>query len=215
MLLTLSTSLRNPNEGIDQLMQLLTQFRDRISQGFNHELQDLVLKLELFSSLETVLLDEKCADRACEQVGMAVAALIQFNNDVFVGQVMMSPTARALVSMGYVHLVEVLCSLIRSIRSPLVDENESNGEIPKVMALLNSRDLQLQVLALEYVFKIGYFGRKKVVDVVVKTMLVKSGTGAGTAMGAWHKLCAEKVVRSLHRRVEGKNRTLQRRCLVL
>ncbi|KAK7356728.1 hypothetical protein VNO80_16003 [Phaseolus coccineus] len=104
----------------------------RISQGFNRELQDLVLKLKLFSSLETMC---------------------------------------ALVLMGSVHSVEVLCSLIRSIRSPLVDEIESNGEISKVMALLNSHDLQLQVLALECVFEIGYFRRKEAMDAMVKAML--------------------------------------------
>ncbi|WVZ10824.1 hypothetical protein V8G54_015354 [Vigna mungo] len=172
-LLTLSTSLRNPGDGISELVALLTQFRDRISQGFNRELQDLVLKLKLFSSLETVLLDEKCADRVREQAGLAVAALIRFNKDVFVGQVMMGPTVRALVSMGSVHSVEVLCSLIRSIRSPLVDEIESNGEIPRVIALLNSRDLQLQVLALECVLEIGYFGRKEAVEAMVKEGLVE------------------------------------------
>ena len=172
-LFTLSASLRNPEDAIDQLMALLTQFRDRISQGFNRDLQDLVLKLKLFSSLETVLLDEKCADRAREQAGLAVAALIRFNKDVFVGQVMMGPTVRALVAMGSVYSVEVLCSLIRSIRSPLVDEIESNGEIPKVMALLSSRDLQLQLLALECVLEIGYFGRKEAVDAMVKEGLVE------------------------------------------
>ncbi|CAJ1944668.1 unnamed protein product [Sphenostylis stenocarpa] len=172
-LLALSTSLRNPNENINELVAMLTQFRDRVSQGFNRELQDLVLKLKLFSSLETILLDEKCADRVREQAGLAVAALIGFNKDVFVGQVLMGPTVRALVSMGSVLSLEVLCSLIRSIRSPLVDEIESNGEIPRVMALLNSADLQLQVLALKCVMEIGYFGRKEAVEAMVKEGLLE------------------------------------------
>ncbi|KAK7382367.1 hypothetical protein VNO80_01218 [Phaseolus coccineus] len=79
-------------------------------------------------------------------------------------------TTRALASMGSVHSVEVLCSLIRAIRSLLVDEIESNGEILKVITLLNSRDLQLQVLALECVFEIGYFGRMGAVDAMVKAI---------------------------------------------
>ncbi|KOM51435.1 hypothetical protein LR48_Vigan09g009400 [Vigna angularis] len=54
--------------------------RDRISQGFNRELQDLVLKLKLFSLLEKVLQDEKCADRVREQAGLAVAAMIGWRN---------------------------------------------------------------------------------------------------------------------------------------
>ncbi|GAU48694.1 hypothetical protein TSUD_186870 [Trifolium subterraneum] len=50
----------------------------------------------------------------------------------------MSPTVKALVDIASVRPIEVLCSLIRSIRSPIVDEIESNGEIPKVGMLFLS-----------------------------------------------------------------------------
>ncbi|KRH75219.2 LOW QUALITY PROTEIN: hypothetical protein GLYMA_01G070700v4 [Glycine max] len=76
----LSASLRNPNINNNDLVALLTQFHDRVSQGFNRELQDLVLKLKLFSLLESVLFDSKCPNRA----GLVVAALIRFNKEVFV-----------------------------------------------------------------------------------------------------------------------------------
>ncbi|RZC28867.1 Acetolactate synthase 1, chloroplastic isoform C [Glycine soja] len=59
----LSASLRNPNINNNDLVALLTQFHDRVSQGFNRELQDLVLKLKLFSLLESVLFDSKCPNR--------------------------------------------------------------------------------------------------------------------------------------------------------
>ncbi|KAG5088143.1 hypothetical protein JHK86_000755 [Glycine max] len=54
----LSASLRNPNINNNDLVALLTQFHDRVSQGFNRELQDLA--------------------------GLVVAALIRFNKEVFV-----------------------------------------------------------------------------------------------------------------------------------
>ncbi|KAK7388605.1 hypothetical protein VNO78_23427 [Psophocarpus tetragonolobus] len=170
---TLSASLRNPNQNEEHLVALLTRFRDRLSQGFNRHLQDLVLKLRLFSSLESVLFDDKSPNRVREQAGLAVAALIRFNKDVFVGQVLMGPTIRALLSMASVLSIEVLCSLIRSIRSPLVDEIESNAEIPKVIAMLNSDDLQLRVLAFECVLEIGFFGRKEAVEAMLKEGLVE------------------------------------------
>lgn len=85
----------------------------------------------------------------------------------------MGPTVRALVSIGSVISVEVLCSLIRSIRSPLVDEIESNGEISNIIALLNSEDLQLRALAFECVLEIGYFGRKEAVEAMLKEGLVE------------------------------------------
>ncbi|XP_061350863.1 uncharacterized protein LOC133295942 [Gastrolobium bilobum] len=170
---TLSCSLREPIPNEDELLPLLTQFRDRVSQGFNRELQDLVLKFKLFSSLESLLCDAKCSITVREQAGLAVAALIRFNKDVFVGQVLMGPTIRALVSMASVHSIEVLNSLIRSIRSPLVDEIESNGEIPNIIALLNSEDLQMRVLAMDCVLEIGYFGRKEAIEAMLKEGLVK------------------------------------------
>ena len=68
----LSASLRNPNINNNDLVALLTQFRDRVSQGFNRELQDLVLKLKLFSSLESVLFDAKCPNRVRVYVIMYV-----------------------------------------------------------------------------------------------------------------------------------------------
>ncbi|RDX91951.1 hypothetical protein CR513_25983, partial [Mucuna pruriens] len=172
---TLSASLSNKNSLLneDELVALLTRFEERVSQGFDRELQELVLKHKLFSSLESVLFDAKCSNRVREQAGVVVAALIRFNKDVFVGQVLMGPTVRALVSMGSALSVEVLCSLIRSIRSPLVDEIESNGEIPNVIALLNSHDVQLRVLAFECVLEIGYFGRKEAVEAMMKEGLVE------------------------------------------
>lgn len=155
------------------MLKLLTQFHDRVAQGFNRQLQELILKLKLFSSLESVLFDDKCPNRVREQAGLAVAGLIRFNKDVFVGQVLMGPTVRALVSIGSVISVEVLCSLIRSIRSPLVDEIESNGEISNIIALLNSEYLQLRALAFECVLEIGYFGRKEAVEAMLKEGLVE------------------------------------------
>ncbi|XP_027332340.1 uncharacterized protein LOC113847435 isoform X2 [Abrus precatorius] len=170
---TLSASLNNPLDDEDELVSLLTQFQDRVSQGFNRELQDLVLKLKLFPSLQSVLLDAKCSNRVRERTGLAVAALIRFNKDVFVGEVLMGPTVRALLSMASPLSLEVLCSLIRSIRSPLVDEIESNGEILNVIELLNSQDLQLRVLGFECLLEIGYFGRKEAVEAMLKEGVVK------------------------------------------
>jgi hypothetical protein len=92
---------------------------------------------------------------------------------VFVGEVLMSPTVKALVDIASVRSIEVLCSLIRSIRSPIVDEIESNGEIPKIIALLSSNDIELSVLAMECVLEIGYFGRKEAVEGMLKEGVVE------------------------------------------
>ncbi|RYR76694.1 hypothetical protein Ahy_A01g001270 isoform A [Arachis hypogaea] len=157
----------------DQLIALLTQFRQRLSQGFNRDLQDLVLNNKIFSSLESVLFDAKCSLNVRENAGLAVAALIRFNKDVFVGQVLMGPTIRALVSMGSLRSIEALCSLIRSIKSPFVDEIESNGEIPNIIGFLDCEELEMRVLGMDCVLEIGYFGRKEAVEAMLKEGLVE------------------------------------------
>ncbi|WJX90376.1 hypothetical protein P8452_72279 [Trifolium repens] len=163
----------NNNNDEDELLSLLTRFSHRVTQGFNRELQQLILNFKLFSSLESLLFDAKCSNRIREHAGIAISALILFNKDVFVGEVLMSPTVKALVDIASVRSIEVLCSLIRSIRSPIVDEIESNGEIPKIIALLSSNDIELSVLAMECVLEIGYFGRKEAVEGMLKEGVVE------------------------------------------
>ncbi|MED6205149.1 hypothetical protein PIB30_015271 [Stylosanthes scabra] len=157
----------------DDLIALLTQFRHRLSQGFNRDLQDLVLKNKIFSSLESLLFDAKCSLQVREHAGLAVAALIQFNKDVFVGQALMGPTIRALVGMGSLRSIEALCSLIRSIKSPFVDEIESNGEIPNIIGFLDCKELEMKVMGMDCVLEIGYFGRKEAVEAMLKEGLVE------------------------------------------
>ncbi|GAU48566.1 hypothetical protein TSUD_137510 [Trifolium subterraneum] len=51
----------------------------------------------------------------------------------------MCPTVKALVDIASVRSIEALCSLIRSIRSPIIDEIESNVANPH-------NKLQLQLI---------------------------------------------------------------------
>ncbi|KAF4378340.1 hypothetical protein CsatB_014072 [Cannabis sativa] len=173
----LSRCLREPSQhNEDELVKLLTQFEDRVSQGFNRELQDLILKSKLFSSLESVLCNPNISVSMMirEHSAMAISALIRFNKDVFVGQVLMGQTIKALITtMASANSIGVLCSLIRSIKSPLVDEIESNGQIPKIISFLSSPDLQIRVLAFDCVLEIGYFGRKEAIDAMLEQDLIR------------------------------------------
>eukprot|EP00258_Populus_trichocarpa_P029913 XP_024445932.1 uncharacterized protein LOC18111078 isoform X2 [Populus trichocarpa] len=119
----------------DDLVSLLSQFEDRVSQGFN--------------------------------------PLIRFNKDVFAGQVLMGPLIHALVSMASWGSMKVLCSLIKSIKSPLVDEIESNGEIPKIISFLDYKDLHWRVVAMDCILEIGYFGRKEAIEAMLREGLIK------------------------------------------
>jgi hypothetical protein len=164
---------QHPFDNEDELIKLLTQFEDRVSQGFNHELQDLVLKSKLFSLLESILCNPNYPKRIRERCAFAIAELIRFNKDVFVGQVLMGPTIGSLITMASSASIKIICSLIRSIKSPLVDEIESNGGIPKIISFLDFEDQELRVLAMDCVLEIGYFGRKEAIEAMLREGLIR------------------------------------------
>ncbi|OMO73193.1 Armadillo-like helical [Corchorus capsularis] len=86
---SLIKGLKEPWKNEDELVRLLTQFEDRVSQGFDRELQNLVLKSKAFPVLQSVLCEPSCSKWIRENAAFCVAALIRFNKDVFVGQVNM------------------------------------------------------------------------------------------------------------------------------
>ncbi|KAF6158102.1 hypothetical protein GIB67_014896 [Kingdonia uniflora] len=152
----------------DETIKLLRQFERRIEQGFSRDLQDLVLRSKIFNALEYVLCDYKSSKRIREASAFAVSALVQFNKDVFVGEVLMGPTIRSLISIGSYSSLQVLNSLIRSIKSALVDEID----IPKIITFLSSEELLIKIVAVDCVLEIGYFGRKEAIEAMLKEGLV-------------------------------------------
>ncbi|KAK8501322.1 hypothetical protein V6N13_027021 [Hibiscus sabdariffa] len=165
--------LKEPWKDEDELVRLLTQFEDRVSQGFDRELQNLVLKSKAFSVLQTVLCEPKFPNRIRETAAFVVAALVRFNKDVFVGQVNMGDTIHALLEMKSTHSLKVLCELITFTKSPFVDEILCNGEVPEILTLLESEDLDVRVVAFDCILEIGYFGRKEAVEEMLKGGLIK------------------------------------------
>ncbi|CAK7326991.1 unnamed protein product [Dovyalis caffra] len=107
----------------DELVSLLIRFEERVSQGFNRELQDLVLKSNIFCLLEKIVWDHEL--------------------------------------------------LKKSIKSPFVDEIESNGEIPKIISFLDYKDLHFRAVVMDCILEIGYFGRKEAIEAMLKEGLIK------------------------------------------
>ncbi|XVE71520.1 hypothetical protein DITRI_Ditri10aG0157300 [Diplodiscus trichospermus] len=174
---SLIKGLKEPWKNEDELVRLLAQFEDRVSQGFNRELQNLVLKSKAFLVLQSVLCDPNCSKRIREHAAFCVAALIRFNKDVFVGQVSMGDTIHALLDMRSTNSLKVLRELIKFTKSPFVDEILCNGEIPKILNLLESKDLEMKVLAFDCILEIGYFGRKEAVEELLKGVLIEKLVG--------------------------------------
>lgn len=149
------------------LVERIEQFSKRISEGFSRELQDLILKSRVFEALELILFDSSVSNKVRESAGFGIAGLIRFNKDVFVGKVVMGQTIRSLISLSSCASIKVLCSLIKSIKSPLVDEIEANNEIPKIICLLSSVDHSLVISAVDCVLEMGYYGRKEAIEAML------------------------------------------------
>ncbi|KAI3524404.1 hypothetical protein L1887_03059 [Cichorium endivia] len=171
---TLTQTLRRADETKDEvLIDSMEQFEERIARGFDHELQDSILRSKVFTELETILCESTFSKKVREASAFAIAELIKFNKDVFVGQVLMGKTVCALISLSSVRSIQILSTLIKSIKSPIVDEIVSNGEIPKIISFLSSDDSSIRIMAMDCVLEIGYFGRKDAIDAMLEEGLVK------------------------------------------
>lgn len=154
-------------------IEVLKEFQRRVAQGFEVDLQDLILRTKIFPFIESILCDSQCSIRIREESAAVIACLVKFNKDVFVGLVLMGPIIRALISISSSRSIQILTSLIKLVKSPLIDITESNGEIPKIIGLLSSPDLFLQVAAMDCVLEIGYFGRREAIEATLEDRLIE------------------------------------------
>ncbi|KAL0337503.1 UNVERIFIED_CONTAM: hypothetical protein Scaly_2025400 [Sesamum calycinum] len=157
----------------DQLFDLMSVLQERLSRGFDIDLQDLLLKSGIFTELEWVLCNPLFSKRVREKAAISMNELVLFNKDVFVGSVLIGGSVKALISMGSLCSLQVLSSLIKAIKSPLVDEMESCGGILKIVGHLSSEDMETRAMAVECVMEIGYFGRKEAVESMISGGLIK------------------------------------------
>lgn len=156
----------------EKLNNALVRFQHRLSCGFDSNLQEMILKSKVFPILESTVCDSKCSRRVREQSARAIVALVEFNKDVFVGQVLMGSTIEALVSMTSQKSVQILASLIKLIKIPLVYEMEENDYIPKITSLLSSKSLSDQLAAMECILELAYFARRDAIEAMLEEGLI-------------------------------------------
>ena len=157
----------------DKKMKVLIEFEKRLSQGFDFYFQDLILKAKVFSILELLLCDSSYSIRIQDQVSLVIASLVRFNKDVFVGLVLMGPTVRALISMSSCCSIRVVSLLIKFIRIPLVDELEAYKQIPRIISLLSSENMSIQVGAVDCILGIACYGRREAIEAMLEAGLVE------------------------------------------
>lgn len=166
-----STSISTSSWDEESLMiEKLSQLRDRLSRGFDIHFQDDLLKSRIYSLLERLLGRTSISKRVREMAAYTLKELVLFNKDVFVGQVLVGQTIKGLVTMGSMCGLDVLKSLIKAIKSPLVDELDLFGGILKIVQILGddyrstSSELGLRVMAIDCIMEIGYYGRKEAIE---------------------------------------------------
>lgn len=152
------------------IIEKLSQLRDRLGRGFDIHFQDDLLKSRIYSLLERLLGRTSISKRVREMAAYTLKELVLFNKDVFVGQVLVGQTIKGLVTMGSMCGLDVLKSLIKAIKSPLVDELDLFGGILKIVQILGddyrstSSELGLRVMAIDCIMEIGYYGRKEAIE---------------------------------------------------
>ncbi|KAL5077146.1 hypothetical protein RYX36_016130, partial [Vicia faba] len=88
-------------ESEDKQVQAIIELQQRLSKGFDLNFQDLILKAKVFFLLETTLFKRFTSKKVQEESVMAIADLVKFNKNVFVGLVLMGRTIKALISMAF------------------------------------------------------------------------------------------------------------------
>lgn len=168
-----SSSSSSPSRDEQNLLPHLSQFRDRLAQGFDIDLQDMLLKSRIIPGLESLLCGAHFSKMVREMAAYSLKELVLFNKDVFIGEVSIGQTIKSLVSMGSLCSLDVLKSLIKAIKSPLVDELESSGGILKIVDTLDSADLTTKMMAFDCLMEIGYYGRKEAIEVMLNAGIIK------------------------------------------
>ncbi|CAN0887423.1 hypothetical protein LINGRAHAP2_LOCUS15612 [Linum grandiflorum] len=100
----------------------------------------------------------------------------------------MGSVIRALVSMPTRCSMEVMCVLVSLIRTPLIDEMELDGQLPRIVAILGSDDdPTVKAAAVECVCEIAYHGRKEVIEAMLELGVIKKlvELQRGGAFASW------------------------------
>ncbi|CAI9100870.1 OLC1v1038055C1 [Oldenlandia corymbosa var. corymbosa] len=157
----------------ESLLTQLSQLRNRLALGFDIDLQNTLLKSRLISELESLLCRTDVSKRVREMVAYSLKEVVLFNKDVFIGEIRVGQIIKALVSIGSFCALEVLKSLIKAIKSPLVDELESCGGINKIINALDSADMATKIMAVDCLMEVGYYGRKEAIEAMLNGGLIK------------------------------------------
>lgn len=173
--------LESGQGGEEEKIEALREFEARVKDGYNPELQDMILSTRVFDYLSSLLRPGTMVGlRVQKEAAFALSALVHFNKDVFVSQILMLGVVESLLGMITdgsndlsVVAVTVLGSLIAAGKGAVVDEIHARHGVKKIVMLLEDECEEMRVAAMECVFEMAYHGRKEVVEAMLERDVVK------------------------------------------
>lgn len=173
--------LESGQVGEEEKIGALREFEARVKDGYNPELQDLILSTRVFYYLSSLLKAGTGVSVGVQkEAAFALSALVNFNKDVFVSQILMLGVVESLLAMVTdgsddlsVVAVNVLGGLIAAGKGAVVDEIHAKHGVKKIVMLLEDEYEEMRVAAMECVFEMAYHGRKEVVVVMLELDVVK------------------------------------------
>lgn len=171
--------LDSPGCKEEEIIDALGVFEAKVKEGYNPELQDVILSLRVFESLTCLFSrPESWSPRVLREAAFALAALVHFNKDVFVSQVLMLGVVENFLSMVKdssdlsIGIVSVIGSLVTAGKGAVVDEIHAHGGVSKIVALLEDKREEMKVVAIECLFEIAYYGQKEVIEAMLEDDIV-------------------------------------------
>lgn len=173
--------LESEQVGEEEKIGALREFEARVKDGYNSELQDMILSTRVFDYLSSLLkAGTGVGVRVQKEAAFSLSALVNFNKDVFVSQILMLGVVESLLAMVTdgsndlsVVAVTVLGSLVAAGKGAVVDEIHAKHGVKKIVMLLEDEYEEMRVAAMECVFEMAYHGRKAVVEVMLEMDVVK------------------------------------------
>lgn len=155
----------------DARLKAISSLENVVQKGFDALLQDTILSSGLVEKLAALLEPGAASWDVQKEAAFALAALLNFNKDIFVSLVLMAKVVGNLLKLmdaqpeqHVLVLVCVLKSLLSAGQTLIADEIFAQDGVAKLVNLLDHKSQAVKLAGLDCVFELAYHGRMEVVQ---------------------------------------------------
>lgn len=168
------------NDSEDKQVQAISSFEAALRKGYDSQLQDTILTSGIVEKLASLLTPNAAPWRVQKEAAFALAALPEFNKDVFLSLVLMAEVVKNILSLmsnesdeHILYLVCVLKCLLSAGRIVIADEISGNDGVQNVVNFLDHKYQPLQHVAMDCIFELVYYGRIELIQTLLELDVVK------------------------------------------